>query len=579
MTAATEPDLKRPVIVGFAVIVGAVAAILLLGGWQSLNGDEVRYFSYAYSIWHDGRFTMGSAEWHALYVAATGMQRAWVPGDGITLLNGVYLPTLLSPVVAVASLGGARAITLMVGLAGLFFLLRLCARVGSTPAVLIAVGVAALSIPLLPYLHIFYMEAYLFALISAIWDRLQKADRGTAGNVLTALLILAMPFVHLRGSVVAAAFYGLLLWRLYSGGRIKFALVLAALGAAALAALVLLNLHVYGAITGPVNTARPTPPWGWFSLLAMQSFSASHGLLAYAPVWVLGMAGLIAGAVRGNALAKQGLILFAIAAITGMGKFPGGCWTARFWVQSVPMLALGLCLAIDLGRSWSMRAVAIILIAATLGNTIVFVVDPNLFLQNREFSVTYDVIHAVIGYVNFGVILPVEGDDAGNAAASRDLALGAVVMVVFLVLAMVRRRWWYAVPVLLAIAAVIDLARVSVLPPPSYTVTARRDGFDVAIRAPLRAGYLVFGRTADLWYWPPLWPHFETVTTGSGGLVVRARVAASQSIALACRDGVRALSVTGPTNFDFAASLKRHVAIYRSRSLVRRAVADMSGGC
>ena len=40
---------------------------------------------------------------------------------------------------------------------------------------LLATVVAGFTIPLLPYLHLFYMEAFLFALVACGWDRVQSA--------------------------------------------------------------------------------------------------------------------------------------------------------------------------------------------------------------------------------------------------------------------------------------------------------------------------------------------------------------------------------------------------------------------
>ena len=205
---------------------------------------------------------MAAAEWNRLAFQAGRVLPQGLPtgGEGSVLMNGVYLPALLSPVAGLFSLAGLRCASLAAGLAGLAFLLRLARRAASPQPALAAVGLTALSIPLLPYLHLFYMESFLFALVCWGWDRLQKAGRGAAGDLLTAAILMLIPFVHMRGSMVAACLFAALLQQLLRRGLRRRTLLLLLLGLCAGSLLLALNVAIYGAITGPVNTARPPAP-------------------------------------------------------------------------------------------------------------------------------------------------------------------------------------------------------------------------------------------------------------------------------------------------------------------------------
>ena len=204
-----ESKLRRPCMLGFGIIAFSLSVLLLFGHTQILTGDEPRYLMYAFSILRYGRFVMTLPEWNHLYHRVTGSPGLSLPAGpgGIVVMNSVYLSTLLSPVARFFALSGLRAATLITGLVGLFYLLRLCRCFASSGAALLATGVAGFTIPLLPYLHIFYMETFLFAAVCCAWYRLQKADRGTNGDLITAALLIVIPFVQMRGSVVAAALY------------------------------------------------------------------------------------------------------------------------------------------------------------------------------------------------------------------------------------------------------------------------------------------------------------------------------------------------------------------------------------
>jgi hypothetical protein len=569
------PRLERAGLLGFGAIALSLLIVFAVSEPQSLCGDETRYLMYARSIWEHGRYVMTLPEWQSLYHGLTGGTMNELPADPGRgpLMNSVYLSTILSPVAEAFSLPGLRLVTLFAGIAGLFFLFRLCRRVASTTTALVAVAVVAYSIPLLPFLHLYYMETFLFALVCCVWDRLQKTDRGIGGDLATAALTAIMPVVHIRGSGVAAAFFSMLLWRQYTRGRKRFAAMLLGLAMLAAVAFFALNLAIYRAPLGPVNDARPPAPWDSFAMLSMQSFNIAHGLIAFAPVWILGFAGLWGGAFREVPLARQGLILAAIAELTAITAFPGGTWPARYWIQSIPMLAVGLCVLWQMQRSTLVRGIAVFVIAATLVNTVLFFQSSILFLQNRQSTATYQRLFDEVGIFHFGLVLPTEApvNDLVDIVDARNLAIAAAIFILCLALALARRRSLYAAPAVLLILAALDLSRASVVPAADYTMEETPHGFDVTPRAPVASGYVAFGHYDEAWFMAPDWPRFTTTLVGASG-EVRRSTRANQVIPAACSDAVRHIVVEGPPSFDFPGQIKASFRVYRSDSLLRNGI-------
>lgn len=564
---------RRPAPTALAAVFTLMAAIaisLIIAPTQLLTGDETRYLMYAVSIWRTGSFQMTLPDWQSLYSSATHSETPGLPvgADGVALLNSVYVSTVLAPVARLFSLAGLRAAALIAGLFGLLNLFRLCQRAFGGNAALLATAVAGLSLPLLPYLHLFYMEAFLFALVCWGWDRLQAKDRLWGGDLATAAVILAIPFVHMRGSAVAAALYALLLWQLYRAGRRGLAACLLLMAIAAFGLLIGLNLAIYGSVTGPVNSARPPMPWELPSVLAMQLFNVHHGLLAYAPVWLLGFAGLGVAAVRGPAVGRQGLGLAVIAATTSIGVNPGECWPARFWVLSIPMLAVGTATWWNAERRLVPRLVGGLLIGFSLVNSAIFFLHPNDFLENRQTTATYQSLFYKTGHVHFGLGLPVEVDDASNRDAARNLAFGAGLIVVLMSLSALRHRTLYGVAALLLLAAIIDLARVRVVPPTEYRATVDGNRLTVVLTQPMAKTYVQFGGYWETWSVPPGWPNFALRTTTPEGTWSIEHIAANQVVAAACQAGIASIVIDSPDGFDMRSAANQRLIVYQSISLV-----------
>ena len=549
----------------FALLALMIVLPLVAGHKQELTGDEPRYLLYAIAFIRHGHFLMALPEWSVISqhvgVAASGQLPVGL--NGSVLMNPVYLPGLLSPIAGLLSLRGLRLASLTVGILGLLALWRLLRRVANPLPALAAVSITGLSIPLLPYLHIFYMEAFLFAAVAWSWLRLQDRERGLSGDLLTAFILLAIPFIHLRGAMVAVLLFLGLLHASYRRDLRARTALLVGLALAAAGLLVALNLILYGAVTGSVNSARPPKPWDWFPVLSMQLFNVHHGLLAYAPIWALGYAGLCYGAWRGIALARQGLVLALVAAVTGVGVNPGECWPARFWVLSLPMLSVGLCVWLARVRGRVAGAVAAMLLLITIVNTAIFIQAPNDFIENRQASTTYAHLFERWGILDFNTVLPVEIVDQRNRNAARDFAVGTGLFIGFMALSL--RRSYFAWPALLLLMLLFDCARVQQVRQGISSIAATPRYLHLELAQTVSLPILRVGHQNRRWFEPASW--MEVTATGADGQS-RQILAADPIILVSCRSGVRGIEIRADT-VDLKAEAEYGLELDRSASLIR----------
>lgn len=561
---------KSVVLVAFLAVLGTV---ILFIRQQFLTGDELRYLLYATSFIRHLTLVMPVEEWSAVTLQAARFPSTTLPsgGNSAVVMNGVYLPVFLSPVAGLFSLAGLRFVTLLTGFFGLFRLFRMASGITGQNAALAATMIAALSLPLIAYLHVFYMEAFLFTFTVVSWERICYRDRnaGWKQDSLTAAILVAIPFIHMRGCVVAVFLSFLLLQKIWASNQKKRAVLISACAAAVGVVFILANLAVYGAITGPVNSARPPLPGEWFSVISMQLFNVRHGFFAYAPIWIIGYAGLLYGSLgKPVPLARQALILAVIAAFTGVGVNPGECWPARFWCLSLPMLTVGLAIWMRHARGLATWLAFLLLLLPTLLNTGLYFYDPNVFVENRQFSATWEILfrHLTSAF-RPGYLLPVEDDDPADMLAAAYFTFASMAVILLCVGAL---RWrLMSLPVIGIFLAIADLSHVKLVPCSGEAGINEPHRLVVSPSPPIRAFSIMSGRPYESWFTPGQLHRFHVSVFSEAGKSMSWSIPANQVVTVSCNVPVRQMELR-TDDFDLTDEVNYHIDFAISRSVLRR---------
>ncbi|MEW5424687.1 hypothetical protein [Amorphus sp. 3PC139-8] len=548
----------------FYVSLSLIILIYFLIPRQAVSGDEPRYLLYATSLWRFGTFSMPLTDWQAISPDLLGFRMETLPYLGTNpptvLGHPVYVSFLLAPL-SVFSLFGLRAAALLIGVLGLVLLHRLLRRAyGPLPA-LLAMLSAVLYYPLNAYFHTFYSEVFIFAALSAGLLRLTSAGKSVRSDAISSVIILIIPFIHLRASVVGATVFCLFLLRIFQATNFNWKrLVLpVVLAGTALLLLISLNFLIYGTITGSVNTARPPAPWDTLSVLAMQTLSIK-GFLPYAPIWLLGYAGLLAGAIRKNRLALECAVLILVAFFTSIGINPGEGWPGRFFVTSVPMLAVGFAWWLANATSLVQRVLTVALALPSIACAAVFFADPNFVMEGRQADVIYQRLYDIFGGFNPGLFLPVEGISPGLA----DL-LG-IVALIFVVLAaasaLVRHaNLVAAVPLL----AVIAFGTMTAVRPVNAHVTPTDNGATATLDRPARVLLVEYGPYWKVAYAPPTYARIDAGFGPEAAPFGSYSVPASPVFHLQCADAFEIVRLASD-DLDLAQAIKERLVFYEPTS-------------
>jgi len=340
-------------------------------------GDEIDYLMMAQSVWREGdldlrdNFERGDyLEYMSSYGHMPGGARR---ADGRSYpLHSAGLPVLLAPAYA---LGGRRGCIVLLALlaAALGLVVRDLARrsVADEGSALVA-WAAAVGPPVLYYSTFLYTEVPT-ALAIALALRLVLHTPGPWAAVAAALALSALPWLHVRLTLCAVALGSFAALRLRGRARWAF-LVTAAAMAAAYASYqysvfgTLSPLARYGwGVPGPMLDRTPTRTL--FGLFV----DGGYGLLPYAPVYLLALAGLpVAFSRRGPERWALGLAgVCALLPVLAWRNWFGASPPARFTIPLVPVLALAVAarLAAAPGRGlarWRWALVAAGLVLAVL---------------------------------------------------------------------------------------------------------------------------------------------------------------------------------------------------------------------
>jgi hypothetical protein len=376
------------------------------------TGDEPRYMLYALSLGLEHKPVMSAEAYETL--RAQSRPALKVPAYAIAdLQNGSTLPQhsimaslMFAPVAASLPLQQVRLVALLAGLIGLFFLGKVILAGSSSLFEAVACFLpATFFFPAVSYYFLALPEIFLFLLVSiAFWNLLSVEGTRVQAFWPSILASCVAPFFQLRGAALFFTVAGFLAWKLSwrrplknswrpVGGLLLVYLVTGLL-------LLLYNQVINGSPLGSANSARPEIGLGTLTGLFL---NWRHGLLVYAPIFLLSAAGVIAGLWQRQPWAWPAAIFLCLTILLSVGPDPGESFPARFWVQAVPALSLSL-LGYVKGRIPTIFKVPIYLLLGIvcITNTVLFFIKPDGYLFARSGPLPYDELFEMVPWVHLG---------------------------------------------------------------------------------------------------------------------------------------------------------------------------------
>jgi hypothetical protein len=386
------------------------------------SGDEIDYLMMAQSVWREGdldlrdNFARGD---YREYIRGYGR----MPG-GTRRADGRSYPThsaglavLLAPAYA---LGGRKACVVLLALvaAGLAALVRdLALRSGADGETALVCWAAAVGPPVLYYSAFLYTEVPVaFAIALAL--RLLLFSPGPWAAAGAALALSTLPWLHVRMTLAAAALGAYAALRLRGRARVVF-LAAAVAMAAAYAAYqysVFHTLSPYARYAGqmPIPMARSTPLRTFFGLF----LDGAYGLLPYAPVFLLGLAGLplLFGRARRDRWALLAAGLGVLLPVLAWRNWWGFSPPARFTIPLVPVLALAIGGRLGAAPGRGLARWRWALVAAGIALALLMFADPRAMRMVNGREGQSQVFELVAGDAALSRYFPYPSSRAGSTA-------------------------------------------------------------------------------------------------------------------------------------------------------------------
>ena len=346
------------------------------------SGDEIDYLMMAQSIWQEGDLDLRDNFAREDY-------RDYVPGlhrmpAGTRRADGRPFPThssgvsfLIAPVYA---LGGrpACAVFLAIVAAVLGLLVRrLALQAGADEEAALVAWAATVGPPVFFYTHFLYTEV-ICALAIALALYLLLSSPGPVGAMVAALALAALPWLHVKVALVSVVLGLFALLRLRSRARLAFALTAAVMALAYFGYFWVIfgrpdPFALYGSRV-PKPMARMTPGRTLLGVFLDGGF----GLLVYAPVFVLGLAGLrrLLGRSRREGWAWGLTAVAVMVPVLAWKNWWGFSPPGRFLIPLVPMLAVGAAVRVAIRPTVGLARWRWPLVAAGLGLAVLMSVEP-----------------------------------------------------------------------------------------------------------------------------------------------------------------------------------------------------------
>ncbi len=523
------------------LLLGALAAVHLIAGPLAFTGDEPRYASEGLGLYSTGTVHVSKDDWNKFLVKSKLKEAAYLYAE-VTRDNA---PSFGPGVVfgAILRLGGLEAARWMnfligcLGIVALFKVLRtqFSSQQALDAATITSIFCVSLSLPLIAYLRLLYPEVLLFTVTT-----FALSGMSTRRNLSTILAAAILPYLHIRALPLSVAFVVLALWDSWTSRRAHAIIARdLALYVVALVAYFGLQQATWGSFMGPAFASNHVTFFALPTRIAMQLYDVRHGLLAYAPLYFLGFAGLVAGSLQRNRLCTYSLGLMMTYVATFMWSTASESWTARFWVAAIPFLAVGMVFWMSRASRWVQWLPAMGCIAVTLVNTALFCRHSEWFLENRRASISYAALFG-ISHIHLGLFLPIDAEPGGlpsfdTLTTPLLLFTGVVVAMFVLIVVSNRLRTIASIAALLALSTPVIAGAHYVLTKSNYSLLTNVSTGVLTItltHPPKNLSAIEFdGQLPRLWD-PRLYPPALTVRCFHAGGVVTKDVQPSRALVL-----------------------------------------------
>lgn len=421
---------------------------------MAFTGDETRYAAQGVALYSTGTLHPNAPTWMA-FLNRSGLSPAAYPLASVGANAPAVGPSIVfGAFLRVAGLEGGRWAAYVAGCVGIVTLALLLQSLARPWIAIFTIAMVTFSLPLVAYVRLIYPDVLLFALV-AIALSLLRTERRFASVVVAS----GLPFVHMRASLLAATLVAVVIFDAARHGAAWPKLVrLAAFFAAATILLATIQHRLYGNVLGPAFPSYPPSLATFVERAGFQLFDVRHGLVAYAPIYLIGIAGLVAAVLARDRFGTYAAVAFGSYFVTFVWSTASESWTARFWVAAIPMLAIGMSFWLSRISQWSGWLPVVPCALLALVNFGLYCREPAWFLENRRASVSYAELFFAT-HLHLGLYLPIDSDATGlprdSSALPWLLAWFVLLTVVLACTALVRGS---VVPRVLAIAAFCTLA-------------------------------------------------------------------------------------------------------------------------
>ena len=389
-----------------------VAALHFVAGDLIFTGDETRYVFASVSAWLGQGLAFSPESW-AIWLSSHGVRPGLEASRGT---HSIIHSILLSPFIAVYGVEiGRWAQLVIVSVIAAPFLLGTDQKRRVDFA--IWTTVYFVSIPVLPYLRLVYPATWMFLLLSVVLFYCSKEHLDAKDRYIALACVILLPFIHIRTALVAVVFAIYLFYKTWS----RQASPAKPLSLMTLMVLISLPLFVWyqvtisGKVTGTASVATVPSVTVLTKLLSMQYFGYRHGLFFYNPLALVGLAGLFLGVIKKNDFLIACLIAFFAYSFSIAWGTASESYAGRFWVAVVPLLIYGSVFWFRNVQGWLKWPVLVPLAGVTLFNCVLFVTEPNFYIENRFGSLPYEFFqHNVSEYLDFGLIAATDPFEAGK---------------------------------------------------------------------------------------------------------------------------------------------------------------------